>query len=67
MVKIVYCISKISRLSDAEFHRYWRDVHGPIAGRIPGCRKYVQRNRQRVRSGLHGQHLGASFRESPTA
>ena len=30
MVKSVYCISKISRLSDAEFHRYWRDVHGPI-------------------------------------
>ncbi len=42
MVKIVYCISKLPRLSDEEFHRYWRDVHGPIAGMIPGCRKYVQ-------------------------
>ncbi len=42
MVKIVYCISKLPRLSNEEFHRYWRDTHGPIAGRIPGCRKYVQ-------------------------
>jgi uncharacterized protein (TIGR02118 family) len=42
MVKIVYCISKLPHLSTEEFHRYWREVHGPIAGRIPGCRKYVQ-------------------------
>src|SRR5713101_4447608 len=42
MVKIVYCISKLPHLSDDEFHRYWRDTHGPIAARIPGCRKYVQ-------------------------
>jgi uncharacterized protein (TIGR02118 family) len=42
MVKIVYCISKLPHLSNEEFHRYWREVHGPIAGRIPGCRKYVQ-------------------------
>ncbi len=42
MVKIVYCISKLPRLTNEEFHRYWRDVHGPIAGGIPGCRKYVQ-------------------------
>jgi len=42
MVKIVYCISKLSNLTDQEFHRYWREVHGPIAGKIPSCRKYVQ-------------------------
>ncbi len=42
MLKIVYCISKLPHLSNDEFHRYWRDTHGPIAGRIPGCRKYVQ-------------------------
>ena len=41
-VKIVYCISKLPHLGNEEFHRYWREVHGPIAGRIPGCRKYVQ-------------------------
>ena len=42
MVKIVYCISKLPHLSDTEFHRYWRETHGPIAGRIKGVRKYVQ-------------------------
>jgi uncharacterized protein (TIGR02118 family) len=42
MLKIVYCISKLPHLSDDEFHRYWRETHGPIAGRILGCRKYVQ-------------------------
>jgi uncharacterized protein (TIGR02118 family) len=42
MVKIVYCITKLSTLSNEEFHRYWRGTHGPIAGRIPGVRKYVQ-------------------------
>ena len=42
MVKIVYCISKLPNLGTDEFHRYWRETHGPIAGRIPGVRKYVQ-------------------------
>lgn len=42
MVKIVYCINKLPNLSNDEFHRYWRETHGPIAGRIPGVRKYVQ-------------------------
>ncbi|HUO04717.1 MAG TPA: EthD domain-containing protein [Candidatus Binataceae bacterium] len=42
MVKIVYCITRLGGMSDEEFHRYWRDVHGPIAAKIPGCRKYVQ-------------------------
>jgi uncharacterized protein (TIGR02118 family) len=42
MLKIVYCITKLSKLSNDEFHRYWRETHGPIAGRIPGCRKYIQ-------------------------
>lgn len=26
----------------AAFQRYWRDHHGPIAGRVPGLRRYVQ-------------------------
>ena len=46
MVKIVYCISKLPHLSNEEFHRYWREVHGPIAGRIPGCRKYVMATKE---------------------
>lgn len=42
MVKIVYCITKKPGLSDAEFHRYWKEVHGPIAARIPSVRRYIQ-------------------------
>ncbi|MBI5287950.1 MAG: EthD family reductase, partial [Chloroflexi bacterium] len=42
MVKLIYCISKKAELSVEEFQRYWRETHGPIAGRIPGVRRYVQ-------------------------
>jgi uncharacterized protein (TIGR02118 family) len=42
MVKLIYCISKKPELSVEEFQRYWRETHGPIAGAIPGLRRYVQ-------------------------
>jgi uncharacterized protein (TIGR02118 family) len=45
MVKLVYCISKRSDLTDAEFFRYWENVHGPIGARIPRLRKLVQSHR----------------------
>jgi uncharacterized protein (TIGR02118 family) len=37
-------------LSIDEFQRYWREVHGPIAARIPQIRRYVQSH---VRRGLY--------------
>jgi len=42
MVKAIYLIRRKSTLSTEDFHRYWRDVHGAIAARIPGLRRYVQ-------------------------
>ena len=42
MVKLIYCISKKPDMSVEEFQAYWRDVHAPIAGAIPGLRRYVQ-------------------------
>lgn len=45
MIKVVYCISKKAGLSDEEFFRYWKNVHGPIGARIPGLRKLVQSQR----------------------
>jgi len=45
MIKLVYCITKKSGLSDEEFFRYWKDVHGPIGARIPGLRRLVQSHR----------------------
>jgi len=48
MIKLVYCITKKATLSDTEFFRYWKDVHGPIGARIPGLRKLVQSHRLSV-------------------
>ena len=45
MIKLVYCISKKSGLSDREFFDYWKNVHGPIGARIPGLRRLVQSHR----------------------
>ena len=45
MIKLVYCISRKSGLSEEEFFRYWREVHGPIGMRIPGLRRLVQSRR----------------------
>jgi uncharacterized protein (TIGR02118 family) len=42
MVKAIYLIRRRAGMSPADFHRYWREVHGAIAARIPGMRRYVQ-------------------------
>lgn len=45
MIKFVYCIAKRADISDAEFSRIWRDVHGPfIRGLASTLRatRYVQ-------------------------
>lgn len=42
MVKLIYCLSRKPGMSVEEFQRYWREVHAPIAARIPGVRRYVQ-------------------------
>ena len=42
MVKAIYLIRRKPGLSREDFHRYWREVHGAIAARIPGLRRYVQ-------------------------
>ena len=42
MIKLIYCITRKPDLSVEEFQRYWREEHGPIAGRLPGIRRYVQ-------------------------
>ncbi len=45
MVKLVYCIKRKADVSEAEFHRYWLDDHGPkvrgVAETI-GAKRYVQ-------------------------
>lgn len=41
MIKCIYFLKRKDGMSVEEFHRYWRDVHAPIAAKIPGIRKYV--------------------------
>lgn len=45
MIHIHYFITRKEPLDDAGFHRYWRETHGPIAGRIKQIRMYVQSHR----------------------
>jgi uncharacterized protein (TIGR02118 family) len=45
MIHIHYFITRLEKLTNAEFHNYWRDTHGPIAGRIPQLHRYVQSHR----------------------
>jgi uncharacterized protein (TIGR02118 family) len=53
MIKVVYCISKKAGLTDLEFFRYWREVHGPIGAQIPRLRKLVQSHRLTIPGDRH--------------
>src|SRR5690606_35309855 len=41
-VKNIEFVSRPKGVDPAKFHAYWRDVHGPIAAKIPVLRRYVQ-------------------------
>lgn len=45
MIHIHYFITRKPQMGEAEFHRYWRETHGPIAAKIPQLRRYVQSHR----------------------
>jgi uncharacterized protein (TIGR02118 family) len=45
MIKLTYAIRKHPDLSDAEFHRYWKDEHGPFVAKLAAtvqAKRYVQ-------------------------
>ena len=35
-------LTRRPEIGSAEFRRHWRDVHGPLAARLPGLRRYHQ-------------------------
>lgn len=41
-IKNVEFIHRKPGMSVADYQRYWRDVHGPLAAKIPSIRRYVQ-------------------------
>lgn len=45
MLHVFYFIRRRASLGEAEFHRYWKDVHGPIVKRIAALKRYVQLHR----------------------
>ena len=45
MLHVLYFITRKPALGETEFHRYWREVHGPIAKKVPQLRRYVQSHR----------------------
>lgn len=40
MVKGKFVVTRVPGMSHEEFVSYWRDVHAPIAKKMPGLRKY---------------------------
>jgi len=43
MIKVISLIFKKPDLTDEDFSGYWKEKHGPLAGKvIPGLRKYTQ-------------------------
>jgi uncharacterized protein (TIGR02118 family) len=41
-VHLVALLTRKEGMGVAEFQRYWREHHGPLAARVPGLRRYVQ-------------------------
>ena len=45
MLKSIGIVTIKPGMAEADFHRYWREVHGPLALRIKSLRRYVQSHR----------------------
>ena len=45
MIKLVYCVRRLSQLSQEEFQRYWLNTHGPLVrshAEALRLRRYIQ-------------------------
>ncbi|HEY3841634.1 MAG TPA: EthD domain-containing protein [Acidimicrobiales bacterium] len=45
MVKLMFCVRRRQDVNEEEFHRYWREEHGPLVvtrASVLGIRRYVQ-------------------------
>lgn len=42
MVHLIFLMKRKPGLSRSECQKHWREIHGPLAQRIPGIRRYVQ-------------------------
>jgi len=46
MVKAMWFLKRRSDVSPADFHRYWREKHGPLFCNSPAAQRYVLRYEQ---------------------
>jgi len=56
VIKLTFCLRRRPDLSVEEFHRYWKDVHGPLVAaraEVLGIRRYQQIHTLDL-DGLHG-------------
>jgi len=44
MVKLVEFVYRKPQMDVPSFQQYWREIHGPLAAKIPQMRRYVQSN-----------------------
>jgi len=56
MIKRISLLVRRPEFSRAEFNRYWRDVHGPLAKPVPNVIRYVQNH---ITDETHHPHLPA--------
>ena len=42
MIKVMWLVKRAEHLTLEEFRKYWLEVHGPMALKLPGIRRYVQ-------------------------
>ena len=45
MIHIIYFITRKPTVNASEFHRYWKEVHGPIVKKIFQLQRYLQSHR----------------------
>lgn len=42
MIKRISLLTRKPEFTSDAFRRHWREIHGPLAQRVPGVRRYVQ-------------------------
>jgi|SRR5208283_980784 len=42
MVKFIVVVHKHAEMNSEEFRRHLREVHGPLAKKLPGVKRYIQ-------------------------
>ena len=43
MVKFVGCLRRKPGMSEAEFHHYWRNIHGPLVKSVAEFSRYIRK------------------------